>query len=112
MAFFLCISLAIVLIYLNSFIAFKRNISREKKSPFECGYDPKRFARLPFSLHFYLLAVIFLIFDVEITIIIPMPLILLTIKYYNWIILVTTFILILVWGAIHEWKEGALNWTF
>jgi NADH-ubiquinone oxidoreductase chain 3 len=58
---------------LNSLIAKKNYIEREKPSPFECGFDPKISSRIPFSLQFYLIAIIFLIFDVEITLIIPIP---------------------------------------
>lgn len=83
----------------------------EKNSPFECGFDPKGHSRLPFSIHFFLVAVIFLIFDVEITIIIPIPInkILINIKY--WTVLNIFFILILIMGIIHEWKQGALQWA-
>jgi NADH-ubiquinone oxidoreductase chain 3 len=67
------IILPVILIILNSLIRKKEISTREKTSPFECGFDPKRSARLPFSTRFYLIAVIFLIFDIEITLILPIP---------------------------------------
>ncbi|KAL1137580.1 hypothetical protein AAG570_009284, partial [Ranatra chinensis] len=62
---------ALALITISYLISIKTNIDREKISPFECGFDPKRTARLPFSIQFFLIAVLFLIFDIEIIIIIP-----------------------------------------
>nr|AEP27700.1 NADH dehydrogenase subunit 3 [Rhopalapion longirostre] len=101
----------LLLIMLINFFSKKTFMDREKSSPFECGFDPKSSARLPFSLHFFLIAVIFLIFDVELTLILPM---ILTMKISNMIFYVSTFsffIMILVIGLYHEWNQGALNWT-
>jgi len=60
---------------------------------------------------FFLVAVIFLIFDVEITLIIPMPLIITTVAKSLWLVLSCLFVVILVVGTLHEWNEGSLDWT-
>jgi NADH-ubiquinone oxidoreductase chain 3 len=94
--------LSIVLILLNSTIRKKIIQEREKPSPFECGFDPKRSARLPFSLRFYLIAVIFLIFDVEITLIIPLPIISTITNIFSLMGIRLFFIFILLVGVYHE----------
>ena len=108
---FLRILLSVILIVLNALIAMKKGMEREKGSPFECGYDPKSSARVPFSLHFFLVAVIFLIFDVEITLILPMPILINLLSIEVWTTLSVVFIIILIIGTVHEWVEGALEWS-
>nr|YP_010852541.1 NADH dehydrogenase subunit 3 [Nycteribia formosana]WGL38770.1 NADH dehydrogenase subunit 3 [Nycteribia formosana] len=99
------------LIMLISFIiSIKMIMDREKSSPFECGFDPKSSSRIPFSLHFFLITVMFLIFDVEITLILPMMLTFSFSNMMNWSILTISFILILLIGLYHEWNLGMLNW--
>jgi NADH-ubiquinone oxidoreductase chain 3 len=100
--FILSFTICTALIFINSTIAKKTSIDREKPSPFECGFDPNYTSRLPFSLRFYLIAVIFLIFDVEITLILPLPLINFNIKSPFPSTLTIIFILILALGLFHE----------
>nr|UKE80170.1 NADH dehydrogenase subunit 3 [Pyrota palpalis] len=100
-----------LMLLIVSMISKKTFIDREKSSPFECGFDPFSSARLPFSLHFFLIAVIFLIFDVEITLLFPMIMSLKTSSLASYFIILMIFILILLLGLFHEWKQGALNWT-
>nr|YP_009751201.1 NADH dehydrogenase subunit 3 [Annamanum lunulatum]QIJ99759.1 NADH dehydrogenase subunit 3 [Annamanum lunulatum] len=101
-----------LLIILLNFFSKKSLIDREKSSPFECGFDPKNTARLPFSLQFFLIAVIFLIFDVEITLLFPLIITLKITNLINYSIITLFFLSILIIGLFHEWNQGALNWTY
>nr|YP_010385132.1 NADH dehydrogenase subunit 3 [Elodes marginata]UPL65142.1 NADH dehydrogenase subunit 3 [Elodes marginata] len=100
-----------LMMILVSAISKKTSTDREKSSPFECGFDPKNSSRLPFSLHFFLIAVIFLIFDVEIALLMPMILIMNMSNVTNYTIIIFLFLLILLIGLYHEWAAGALNWA-
>nr|QNJ33947.1 NADH dehydrogenase subunit 3 [Medetera sp. Qilemoge-2020] len=106
------ITISTVVMVLASLLSKKSIMDREKSSPFECGFDPKSSSRLPFSLQFFLIAIIFLIFDVEIALILPIVVIM---KFSNLLVWATTslgFIFILMIGLYHEWNQGALNWSY
>ncbi|YP_010307976.1 NADH dehydrogenase subunit 3 (mitochondrion) [Achroia grisella] len=95
-----------------SIILSKKTFSdREKSSPFECGFDPKSSARMPFSLHFYLITVIFLIFDVEIALIFPIIPLFNLVNFIIWSKISFFFIIILLIGLYYEWNQNMLNWT-
>nr|YP_010265750.1 NADH dehydrogenase subunit 3 [Stibochiona nicea]UIS00457.1 NADH dehydrogenase subunit 3 [Stibochiona nicea] len=97
---------------LISFILSKKSImDREKCSPFECGFDPKSLARIPFSLHFFLITVIFLIFDVEIVLMLPMICTFNMVNFFIWCKISFFFIIMLLIGLYHEWNQNMLNWT-
>jgi NADH-ubiquinone oxidoreductase chain 3 len=85
--------------------------TREKTSPFECGFDPNHRARIPFSIRFFLLAIIFIVFDIEIVLLIPLPLIFTITNSSTLLLGRSIFLLILLIGLIHEWNQGSLNWS-
>nr|YP_009040590.1 NADH dehydrogenase subunit 3 [Dastarcus helophoroides]AHG24984.1 NADH dehydrogenase subunit 3 [Dastarcus helophoroides] len=110
--------ISIILLMISNIVMMAANLlskktfmDREKNSPFECGFDPKNSARLPFSLQFFLIAVIFLIFDVEITLLMPLIMTMKTSSLLNYSLITIFFLLILLLGLYHEWNQGALNWT-
>nr|YP_010240501.1 NADH dehydrogenase subunit 3 [Chlorops oryzae]QTF87842.1 NADH dehydrogenase subunit 3 [Chlorops oryzae] len=105
------ITLSMIMMMLASTISKKSILDREKSSPFECGFDPKSSSRLPFSLHFFLITIIFLIFDVEIALMLPIILILNYTNLMMWSITSIIFIMILLVGLYHEWNQGMLNWS-
>nr|ACA62574.1 NADH dehydrogenase subunit 3 [Scaptomyza crassifemur] len=103
--------ISFVVMILASILSKKTLVDREKSSPFECGFDPKSSSRLPFSLRFFLITIIFLIFDVEIALILPMIIIFKFSNLMVWSITSVIFILILLIGLYHEWNQGMLNWS-
>nr|QGX06390.1 NADH dehydrogenase subunit 3 [Microperla geei] len=100
-----------IVMLLAAILSKKSIMDREKSSPFECGFDPKSSSRLPFSLRFFLIAVIFLIFDVEIALLLPMIVILPISNLTTWMIVGTLFLALLLMGLYHEWNQGALEWA-
>nr|WAX39226.1 NADH dehydrogenase subunit 3 [Anaplecta sp. 8 ZQW-2020]WAX39239.1 NADH dehydrogenase subunit 3 [Anaplecta sp. 8 ZQW-2020] len=105
------ITLSMLIMTIATLMSKKENEDREKSSPFECGFDPKSSPRIPFSLRFFLIAVIFLIFDVEIALLLPMTIIINKSNIMAWSITSTTFLLILLLGLYHEWNQGSLEWA-
>nr|AXS66066.1 NADH dehydrogenase subunit 3 [Curculionoidea sp. 26 KM-2017] len=106
----LLILIIMMLIIILNLTSKKTYLDREKASPFECGFDPKNSARLPFSLQFFLIAMIFLIFDVELTLLLPFILLIKISNIINLTLTLTLFILLLILGIFHEWNQNALNW--
>jgi len=98
------ISILIPLVILTaaSILYIRATADREKISPFECGFDPINSARIPFSTRFFLLAVIFIVFDIEIVLLIPIPLIIITSNKIFLILSLSIFIIILIIGLLHE----------
>uniref|UniRef100_A0AAU7VA18 NADH-ubiquinone oxidoreductase chain 3 n=1 Tax=Stenopsocus genostictus TaxID=3074941 RepID=A0AAU7VA18_9NEOP len=103
--------IANILMLLCLAISKKSLFDREKSSSFECGFDQKSSSRLPFSMQFFLITIIFLIFDVEIALLLPAVTIFSLVNLNTWLVLNVSFIAILLIGVIHEWSQGMLEWS-
>ncbi len=106
----LLISLVLFFIsYILDFFFFNTQKSFEKLSSYECGFQPFGDARNTFDVRFYLVAILFIIFDLEIAFIFPW---ILTFVKYNFIdiVIMYLFLLILTLGFYYEWFKGGLNW--
>nr|YP_009236710.1 NADH dehydrogenase subunit 3 [Telchinia bonasia]AMJ17179.1 NADH dehydrogenase subunit 3 [Telchinia bonasia] len=99
-----------IFMLISMLISKKSFLDREKCSPFECGFTPKSIARIPFSLHFFLITMIFLIFDVEIALIFPIIPSFKMVNFFLWFKISFFFIIILLLGLYHEWNQNMLNW--
>nr|AHA52506.1 NADH dehydrogenase subunit 3 [Euurobracon breviterebrae] len=110
MMFILLVSL--ILLFLNLFIGKKEFIDRSKMSSFECGFSPLVSSRLPFSIHFYLIGILFLIFDMEVVFLFPILILVGKLMFYEWIYLSLVIFLVLFFGLEYEKKEGSLKWIF
>jgi len=82
---------------------------KEKLSPYECGFEPFEDSRIQFDVRYYLVAILFIIFDLEIAFLFPWAVSLDTVGAFG-IIAMGIFLLVLVVGFIFEWKKGALEW--
>nr|YP_010350312.1 NADH dehydrogenase subunit 3 [Ixodes australiensis]UOK09741.1 NADH dehydrogenase subunit 3 [Ixodes australiensis] len=102
------IIIPIIIMTISLMISKKKFMDKEKLSPFECGFDPLSISRMSFSLKFFMIAIIFLIFDIEIIIILPYPMILN--KNLSLFISLTLIMIIIMMGLLYEWKKGMLEW--
>nr|YP_011010257.1 NADH dehydrogenase subunit 3 [Esakia hungerfordi]WPW46859.1 NADH dehydrogenase subunit 3 [Esakia hungerfordi] len=105
------LTISTLLIMTCFIISKKAKNNREKMTPFECGFDPKSSSRMPFSMQFFMIAIIFLIFDVEIIIILPTIKIIQMTELTSWFLTTSSFIIILILGLYLEWKNGILEWS-
>nr|YP_009054500.1 NADH dehydrogenase subunit 3 [Sylvirana guentheri]AIJ20086.1 NADH dehydrogenase subunit 3 [Sylvirana guentheri] len=83
----------------------------EKLSPYECGFDPLGSARLPYSMRFFLVAILFLLFDLEIALLLPTPWAIQLPNPLTTVIWVFIIIILLTLGFIYEWLQGGLEWA-
>nr|YP_010944280.1 NADH dehydrogenase subunit 3 [Perforatus perforatus]WLW42151.1 NADH dehydrogenase subunit 3 [Perforatus perforatus] len=109
-AFLIAVLISSLLIILSTLFSKKTILDREKVSPFECGFDPKNTSRIPFSIRFFLIAIVFLIFDIEISILLPLGLITNSIPPILWMSAGGMFLFLVTVGLYYEWKESTLDW--
>ena len=94
---------------LMGFILGPSRPDSEKLSPYECGFEAFEDARMKFDVRYYLVAILFIIFDLEIAFLFPWAVVLRDIGYFGFTAMVV-FLGILVIGFLYEWKKGALQW--
>ena len=81
----------------------------EKLSPYECGFEAFEDARMKFDVRYYLVAILFILFDLEIAFLFPWAVVLQEIGFFGFVAMMV-FLAILVVGFVYEWKKGALEW--
>ena len=105
---FIAIGLSVSFIALN-FIFSPKNPDPEKLSAYECGFEPFDDSRMEFDVRFYLVAILFIIFDLEIAFLFPWAISLGNIGLLGFCSMMI-FLFILTVGFVYEWKKGALDW--
>ena len=107
---FLAVAIVLGLLLLTlGFLLGKGEKSDAKLSPYECGFDEFEDARIPFDVRYYLVAILFIIFDLEIAFLFPWAIALESIGSTGLIAMIV-FLGVLVIGFIYEWNKGALEW--
>nr|NP_991087.1 NADH dehydrogenase subunit 3 [Synaphobranchus kaupii]YP_003345431.1 NADH dehydrogenase subunit 3 [Ilyophis brunneus]BAD12345.1 NADH dehydrogenase subunit 3 [Synaphobranchus kaupii]BAI53244.1 NADH dehydrogenase subunit 3 [Ilyophis brunneus] len=108
--FMITIALSCILITISFWLP-QMNPDSEKLSPYECGFDPLGSARLPFSMRFFLVAILFLLFDLEIALLLPLPWgdqLPDPAQTFFW---ATSILVLLTLGLAYEWAQGGLEWA-
>ncbi|NP_072064.1 NADH dehydrogenase subunit 3 (mitochondrion) [Echinops telfairi] len=107
------VTINVLLASLLVLIAFwlpQLNLYIEKASPYECGFDPMSSARLPFSMKFFLIAITFLIFDLEIALLLPLPWAIQSNNLMLMLSMALFLVVILPLGLAYEWTQKGLEW--
>ena len=102
------LGLGLLLLTVGAFVSPNRP-DPQKLSPYECGFEAFEDARMKFDVRYYLVAILFILFDLEIAFLFPWAVVLPDIGFFGFAAMMV-FLLILVIGFIYEWKKGALDW--
>jgi NADH:ubiquinone oxidoreductase subunit 3 (subunit A) len=100
----------VLILFFVSYFLMQRNMDLEKMSAYECGFDPFEESLGRFDVKFYLVAILFLIFDLEIVFLFPWSVMIYFLDLFTFCI-IFFFIFILTLGFIYEWSKGALDWS-
>ena len=100
--------IGIALILVGNLLGPKRP-SAEKLSPYECGFAPFEDARMQFDVRYYLIAILFIVFDLEIAFVFPWALVFRELGVFG-LVEMGVFLALLVIGFVYVWKKGALEW--
>jgi NADH-quinone oxidoreductase subunit A len=106
--FVVAVGFALVTLFLSAIFG-KRKITPQKMIPYECGMDPIGEARKRFSVRFYIVAMLFIVFDIEAVFLYPWAVIFRELKVFG-LVEMGVFIAILLVGFVYVWKKGALEW--
>lgn len=104
------ISLIALCLFLLSYLVVPRTYEAEKLSIYECGFNPFSDTRGQFEVRFYLVAILFIVFDLEITFLFPWCVSLFTLDLFGWLSMFL-FLFLLTVGFVFEWIKGALDWS-
>jgi NADH-quinone oxidoreductase subunit A len=106
--FVIAVGFALVTLLLSAIIG-KHKVTAQKMIPYECGVDPIGNARKPFSVKFYIIAMLFILFDIEAVFLYPWAVAFRDLKIFG-LVEMAIFIAILLAGFLYVWKKGALEW--
>jgi len=107
--FLLAMALAGAILLVSKLVGYRRP-TRAKLAPYECGVQPTGDAREPFSVKFYLVAMVFILFDVEAIFLYPWAYVYRDLRWFGFAEMLL-YILILLVGYVYLWKKGALDWN-
>nr|BAD89196.1 NADH dehydrogenase subunit 3 [Chirocentrus dorab]BBF17084.1 NADH dehydrogenase subunit 3 [Chirocentrus dorab]BBU25495.1 NADH dehydrogenase subunit 3 [Chirocentrus dorab] len=102
--------LALILVLISFWVPLMAS-DAEKLSPYECGFDPLGSARIPFSMRFFLVAILFLLFDLEIALLLPLPWGSQQFDPATTFLWAVAVLVMLIAGLIYEWTQGGLEWA-
>ena len=103
------VSVGVIAMFMGGFVLAPHRPDAAKNSPFECGFEAFEDSRMKFDVRYYLVAILFIVFDLEIAFLFPWAISLGDIGMFG-ILAMGLFLGILVIGFIYEWKKGALEW--
>lgn len=103
-----CLGIVIFLLFLSVFLV-RQKPSSQKLSSYECGFNPYEDARLKFEVRYFLIGLLFIVFDLEIAFLLPFVIIVNNSLSFGGFLFFLFFLVIFVFGFFFEWNQGALN---